>query len=272
MSSQKSETQDLQETTRSISTTDRPDVLTRYRAGSAHPHWLGDSPRLQFPPGTMFGYLRLLSDELVRVSRTRHSGKRAGHTCTDLHARCVCTRCGTEVLVQKSNLIHGKTIQCKHCNVMAGHATVTRRLWGGRLPDSTDKWIKSRWDAIRYRCYDPTSKYYARYGGRGIKLSDEFLDPRVFVSYVKELPDARPDMQIDRIDNSKGYERGNLRWVSARENCNNRRCPCASRTTASRFLSVCSLRSIQRCHTSTQENYTGTVYRCQKTVCQGSVT
>ena len=134
--------------------------------------------------------------------------------------------------MQKSNLIHGKTIQCKHCNVMAGHATVTRRLWGGRLPDSTDKWIKSRWDAIRYRCYDPTSKYYARYGGRGIKLSDEFLDPRVFVSYVKELPDARPDMQIDRIDNSKGYERGNLRWVSARENCNNRRCPCASRTTS----------------------------------------
>ena len=90
------------------------------------------------------------------------------------------------------------------------------------MPDADDLWIKARWDAIRYRCYDPTSAHYHRYGGRGIRLSDEFLDPRVFVAYAKSLPDARPEMQLDRIDNSRGYERGNLRWVTAKVNCNNR--------------------------------------------------
>lgn len=149
------------------------------------------------------------------------SGKRVGSTRIDLYAHCVCTLCGTEVDVPKSNLLNGKTIQCKKCNVKAGHETFLRGLWGGRLPDDDDRWIKARWDAIRQRCYDPTSRYYHRYGGRGIGLSDEFKNPLVFVAYAKSLPNARPEMQIDRIDNNKGYERGNLRWVTAKANCNN---------------------------------------------------
>ena len=199
----------------------RPDVLTRYKEKSKHPRWLGDSPCLPYPPGTMFGHLRLRSSELVRVSHTLQSGRRAGKTRTELYAQCTCTLCGTDVTVLKSNLLSGKTIQCKKCNVRAGHETLSRRLWGGKVPDETDRWIKDRWDGICRRCYDPTRKSYHRYGGRGIKLSAEFADPIAFVAYAKSLPGVSKDKQIDRIDNDKGYERGNLRWVSPRENARN---------------------------------------------------
>lgn len=89
------------------------------------------------------------------------------------------------------------------------------------MPDEFDRYLKTRWDSIKRRCEDPTSKHYARYGGRGIKLSDEFQDPRVFVAYVKSLPNASPELEIDRRDNNRGYERGNLRWVDHKTNVNN---------------------------------------------------
>ena len=96
-----------------------------------------------------------------------------------------------------------------------------RKRWG-RIPDEFDRYLKKRWDSIKRRTEDPTDANYNRYGGRGIRLSDEFQDPRVFVAYVKSLPNASEDLELDRTDNGKGYERGNLRWVTRKENCNNR--------------------------------------------------
>jgi hypothetical protein len=75
------------------------------------------------------------------------------------------------------------------------------------------------------RCCDPASPAYARYGGRGIKVSEEFHDKRVFVEYCLTLPDCdkaiSDKLEIDRIDNNGNYERGNLRFVSRRTNCEN---------------------------------------------------
>lgn len=145
-----------------------------------------------------------------------------GHIRRELYARCVCTLCGSDVLVLKSNLLSGKTRQCKKCNVKAGHETFAKKLWGGMLPDDLDRNLKDRWNNIKARCEDPTSRHYPRYGGRGIRLSDEFQDPRVFVAYVKALPNMSLSLELDRIDNNRGYERGNLRWVDNRTNVNNR--------------------------------------------------
>lgn len=219
-----SERQELQETTGYTSEMTRADVLTRFQEKENHPRWLGDSPRLQFPPGTMFGSLQLLSDELVRVSSVRQHGKLKGKKRNDIYVRCLCTKCGREYMANKNNLLRGLVTQCKRCNVKQGHETRLRNIWGGVLPDSMDRYLKGRWDAIKSRTEDPTHRSYGRYGGRGIKLSEEFQDPRVFVSYVRSLPDAEraKELQIDRIDNSKGYERGNLRWVTPSVNSNNR--------------------------------------------------
>lgn len=73
------------------------------------------------------------------------------------------------------------------------------------------------------RCYDALGREYHRYGGRGIKISDEFLDPGTFVEYLMQLPGfGQPGLSLDRADNARGYERGNLRWATALEQAANK--------------------------------------------------
>ena len=218
-----SEIQNSQETIRSTLGTARADVLTRFQEKSRHPRWLGEVPRLPYPPGTMFGYMRLLSDELVRVSSLRLSGKNKGKKRYELFARFVCTKCGNEVLVQKSSLNRRPLSMCKECSFRQTRYNELISSWG-KIPDEFDLYLRRKWQSIKTRCEDPCSRHWKRYGGRGIKLSDEFQDTRVFVEYVRSLPNASRKLQLDRIDNNRGYERGNLRWVTGKDNCNNREC------------------------------------------------
>lgn len=99
-------------------------------------------------------------------------------------------------------------------------------VWG-RVPDEIDQWIRGKWYAIRGRCDDPTNRGYANYGGRGIRLCEEFRNPLAFIDYVRSVGDIRDafrrKLEIDRIDNARGYERGNLRWATRSENNLNKR-------------------------------------------------
>lgn len=72
------------------------------------------------------------------------------------------------------------------------------------------------------RCYNPNAKHFSRYGGRGIKVSKEFQDCPTFCKYMASLPGFANRKHIDRINNDKGYIRGNLRWATAKENNRNK--------------------------------------------------
>lgn len=157
----------------------------------------------------------------MRVSSERLSGRNKGKIRSELFARLLCTRCGKELLVTKTNLLKHPPAMCKKCSFNQIRENEYMRTWG-KIPDEFDFYLRGKWDSIKRRCEDPTSKHWHRYGGRGIKLSEEFHDPRTFVEYVRSLPNASRKLQLDRIDNNRGYERGNLRWVTNRENCNNR--------------------------------------------------
>lgn len=97
----------------------------------------------------------------------------------------------------------------------------------GRTPDEIDQWLRCKWFAIRGRCDDPTNRNYGNYGGRGIKLSEEFHNPIAFIDYMRSVGGAdaafADGLEIDRIDNGKGYERGNLRWATRSEQDLNKR-------------------------------------------------
>lgn len=78
-------------------------------------------------------------------------------------------------------------------------------------------------------CENKNNRKYADYGGRGITVSSELHDYRKWYDYLSSLPDygktddnGRP-YTIDRIDNSCGYEVGNIRWTSYRVQQMNRR-------------------------------------------------
>lgn len=83
------------------------------------------------------------------------------------------------------------------------------------------KSLFDRWRNMMNRCYDPDCAAFPNYGGRGIKVCDRWHNP---LNYVQELPVGFfKGAHLDRIDNDGDYEPSNMRWVTARENHNNRR-------------------------------------------------
>jgi hypothetical protein len=70
------------------------------------------------------------------------------------------------------------------------------------------------------RCEKTYHKSYADYGGRGIKVCDRWHTYENFRSDMGERPLG---LQLDRINNDGNYEPGNCRWVTPKENSNNRR-------------------------------------------------
>ncbi len=74
---------------------------------------------------------------------------------------------------------------------------------------------------MKRRCNNPKAGNYKWYGGRGIKVC--FKSANEFVDYVvNELCVDPRGLQIDRIDNEGNYESGNIRFVTAKMNCQNR--------------------------------------------------
>lgn len=81
--------------------------------------------------------------------------------------------------------------------------------------------LHNTWKGVLGRCRRETDKDYKNYGARGIDVCDlwanSFLE---FVNYLGPRPEGTT---LDRIDNNKGYEPGNVRWATAKEQGQNTR-------------------------------------------------
>ena len=68
------------------------------------------------------------------------------------------------------------------------------------------------WSDAKQRCYNENHPEYKRYGGIGIKMSDELRsNPELWCSHLGNPPDNEIKWSVDRIDTTKNYEIGNLR-------------------------------------------------------------
>jgi hypothetical protein len=75
---------------------------------------------------------------------------------------------------------------------------------------------------MKHRCCNKNAANFARYGGRGITVCEEWKTS--FEAFLADVGfPASNDLQLDRIDNNRGYQKDNCRWVTRKENQANRR-------------------------------------------------
>jgi hypothetical protein len=78
------------------------------------------------------------------------------------------------------------------------------------------------WKSMVSRCTRKADKDYCRYGAAGVTVCTEWLsDFQAFLFHIGPKPTDRHS--IDRIDNTKGYEPGNVRWATSIEQSANRK-------------------------------------------------
>lgn len=139
---------------------------------------------------------------MVVVGRFRRDG------CTKYQVVC---DCGVHKEIEKSSLIRSKSCGCLTNKIIAKART---------RHGETDSPTWKSWKSMLDRCELVAHKSYHDYGGRGITVCQSW---HRYENFVADMGHRPAGTQLDRIDNSRGYEPSNCRWATPRQNCNNRR-------------------------------------------------
>lgn len=122
---------------------------------------------------------------------------------------CRCD-CGKLVTPRRGGLMSGDNISC---GCYTKERLTTHGMEGTRFYRA--------WRGMIARCNDKNRDSYNRYGGRGIKVCDEWLHS--FETFRDDMQEGYTDkLQLDRIDTDGNYEKSNCKWSTPKENSNNK--------------------------------------------------
>lgn len=155
--------------------------------------------------GTVFNRLTVIKDAPKKNGRRR------------LICRCAC---GNTKEYDASNVTGGSS---RSCGCLRNSLIASVGKSNAKHGQSTNATPEYRaWNSMIQRCHTPTHKQFYHYGGRGITVCDRWRND--FSAFFEDVG-KRPDQthSLDRIDNNRGYEPGNVRWATPTQQNNNRR-------------------------------------------------
>lgn len=137
--------------------------------------------------------------KLIRERVAQYIGNRAY-----LH-EYECPKCGDAIV--RSKFMAKRSVSCYRCR---------KRTHGLRRHT-----LYSTWAKMKERCTNPNSSRYKTYGARGISVCHEWNDFQAFFDW--SVSNGWSDgLEIDRIDVNGNYCPENCRFVTTRENIQNR--------------------------------------------------
>ena len=128
---------------------------------------------------------------------------------------CLC-ECGNKKVISLDKMKSGNT---RSCGCLRREKTIKRFTKHGMVGTR----LYSIYNDMRRRCYNKNRKDYKNYGGRGIRVCEEWLnDPNSFFKWAKSNG-YEDGLTIERINPDGNYEPKNCKWVTKGEQNRNKR-------------------------------------------------
>lgn len=164
---------------------------------------MGRKEKQPIPTGSRFGRWQTVGESFLNEKFERR-----------YNVKC---DCGNTKHVRKGTLLNGESTSC---GCLASENSVERSKTHGLSKHP----LYQVWDGMKKRCYREGRKDYKHYGGRGIKMCEEWLGEGGLVRFIEDMyPSFEEGLELDRINVNGNYEKENCQWVSRREQVINRR-------------------------------------------------
>lgn len=122
--------------------------------------------------------------------------------------------CGKTTTVRQPDMMSGHT---KSCGCYEEEVLMKRNTkYSHNIPK-----INQCWHSMMKRCYDPKTRFYNIYGGRGVRVCKKWHNYQNFLDWA--IDKWKPGLQLDKDIKGSGklYSPSNCLFVTGRENSNN---------------------------------------------------